>query len=847
MRRHAVFLSVLLAGTAFSVVLWVLVARMEKEMLHEQVQKQTADRVEILRSQILRSMEVLHSIRSFYAAREVVTRAEFHDFVADALLRQPELQGLAWDPLVLLGQREAWEERAHQDGYADFHFTEEETEHHLITAATRDEYYPVYFLETLERNKAAFGFDVGSEKRRRAALELARHTNKAIATAPIELAQGDPGFLVFLPLYQGTDHATFAGFAVAVFRIANLVESALSPLQKIGLGVSIQDMGEKDVSIYRQPVEKPDSEFDQLVNLEFAGRNWQVNFQPSAEFISQRATHWSWMVLGAGLACTGLGASLVRGSQRRQEEIEDSVFEKTMELSNEIAERKRAEEELKLARDSLEISVQERTEQLARANEALTSEISVRKQAEEAAAAANRAKSLFLANMSHEIRTPMNAILGYCQILQRAASLPAFQRDAVATIASSGQHLLHLVNEILDLSKIEAGHMELQLAEFDLVELSREMAAMFQQPCEEKSLGLRIEWTGGEDRRIVDGDEGKLRQVLINLLGNAVKFTDQGLVTLRIQPQEEGRCQFEVRDTGIGIAPELQKSVFEPFHQGATAVHRGGTGLGLAIARRQVELMGGELEVWSDEGAGSTFFFNIPLQTPVAGSLQPRRSRMVRSLAPGSRVRALVVDDIEENRAVISHMLESIGCEVRTVDSGPAALAAVAMETPDIVFMDMRLPGMSGIEATQLLVARHKGLHIVSMSASVLQDEREACLKAGCDDFIGKPIRAEQVWQCLQNLLQVEFDYDESATAEHPDTPPLDLAQIVLPEDLALRMMMAAELHSATVLKNCLRELHALGPREQRLAEHLREFMASYDMETILKIVAQIPSGVRPE
>ena len=222
--------------------LWVLVARMEKEMLREQVQKQTADRVEILRSQILRSMEVLHSIRSFYAAREVVTRAEFHNFVVDALRRQPELQGLAWDPLVPLSQREAWEEKAHEDGYPDFHFTEGKTEHHLINAAPRDEYYPVYFLETLERNKAAFGFDVGSEKRRRAALELARQTDSATATAPIELAQGEPGFLVFLPVSQGTEHA-FAGFAVAVFRIGNLVESALSPLQKIGLGVSIQEHG----------------------------------------------------------------------------------------------------------------------------------------------------------------------------------------------------------------------------------------------------------------------------------------------------------------------------------------------------------------------------------------------------------------------------------------------------------------------------------------------------------------------------------------------------------------------------------------------------------------------------
>ncbi|HEY5892561.1 MAG TPA: CHASE domain-containing protein [Chthoniobacterales bacterium] len=855
LRRYTPIIWTILAGVLASSALFWGVRRLETEMLREELRKQAIDRVEILRTQILRSMEVLHSIRSLYASRPTlsVTRDDFRRFVADALSRQPELQALAWDAYVPSGERVEWEQRARREGFTDFHFTEEVENdvNHLVPAGARAEYFPVFFLEALAKNERALGFDVGSEERRRVALQQARALDLPIATAPIHLTQGELGFLVFLPVYPAVkdgESAQFSGFAVAVFRINDLVKQALLALRESHVAVSIFDTQSGGPAIYSQPADaaigKLQADFVCNETLDVAGRKWNVVFSPSAAFVNERSVHWSWAALGAGLLCTGLVGSLVQGSQRKRKQIERSVREKTAALSTEIAERTRAEEALKSALDSLEIRVKERTAELAQSNTALLAEIIERKQAEDVAAAANKAKSAFLANMSHEIRTPLNAILGYSQILQRDAGLAPFQRDAVTTIASSGQHLLHLVNEILDLSKIEADRMELQPDEFDLLALTRELTAMFQQRCEEKSLGLRVEWLGADALRMVEGDEGKLRQVLINLMGNAVKFTDAGHVSLRVTPEAENRYRFEVEDTGIGVSPALATVIFEPFQQGTTkgSNQRGGTGLGLAIASRQVELMGGKVEFRSEPGKGSTFFFTIPLQqvSDPNPAISPQRG--AKSLAPGFKVRALVVDDIQENRDVISRLLAAMGCAVDTAPDGPTAIDAVAATRPDIVFMDMRLPGMSGIDATRQLAQKYGAQmpSIVSMSASVLQHERDEYLRAGCDDFIGKPVQEEQLYECLANLLHVQF-VNEAPAAGTELAARVDFTQITLPEDLALRLMMAAELHSATVLKGCLRELAAFGPEEERLAEHLRGFLASYDMETILKIVAQLP------
>jgi len=498
---------------------------------------------------------------------------------------------------------------------------------------------------------------------------------------------------------------------------------------------------------------------------------------------------------------------------------------------------------LERAKESLDLRVRERTAELAKVNSSLLEEIVIRKEAEAAAAAASKTKSEFLANMSHEIRTPMNSILGYSQILQRDAELTPFQRDALATISSSCDHLLNLINNILDLSKIDAGRMDLTISEFDVTALTYEVTALFQNECEEKRIGLRTIGPQTDTNVFVRGDEGKLRQVLINLLGNAVKFTAVGRVTLRVSVDEKRHWQFEIEDTGPGIPLDLQERVFEPFQQGPNAQHSGGSGLGLAIAQRQVKIMGGTLRVRSTPGEGAAFFFGLDLPSASTGRAPCRDEfATVERIAPGGEVRAVVVDDIPENREVLSLALRVIGCQVIGAKDGEEALEQIRSFRPGIVFLDMRLPGMSGLDAV-LAILKEWGtkIKLVAMSASALEHERERYLKAGCDDFVSKPFRAEQIYRCLANLLGVKFVLREKPKDQSEPEISIDLGQLSLSDDLALRLTTAAELHSATVLKSCLQEVEQLGKPGVRLAQHLRRFLASYDMKTIQRIVAQIP------
>ncbi len=487
--------------------------------------------------------------------------------------------------------------------------------------------------------------------------------------------------------------------------------------------------------------------------------------------------------------------------------------------------------ELEMHRHHLEELVKKRTLEL--------------EEAKENAETANQAKSLFLANVSHELRTPLHSILGYSQFMQRDRTLNPNQLENLNIINQSGEHLMLLINDVLSLSKIEAGQMDVRNSVFNLRVLLDDLKNMFRASLNEKCLGFKIICIDDLPGYIT-ADENKLKHVLVNLLSNAINFTQEGRIILRVTVKdraERTRLSIQVEDTGVGIHENELGRVFRYFEQTASGRKRkSGTGLGLAISQEYVRMMGGEVSVKSREGNGSIFSFEIDITRENVRNIDELsgQPRYVAGLAPDQTIpRILVVEDMKESRMLLVKLLESVGFHVREAVNGKQCLELFEKWHPDFIWMDIRMPVMDGLEATRCIkeTGVGKSTIVAALTAHALEEEKTRILAAGCDDFVGKPFREREIFEVMARHLGVKYTYEVEQLVEKAanTVPEIKSGQLAaLPENLRNRLHQAVielDMERTQLLIDKISEQdEAIGSVFSKLAKRL-------DYDSLLKLL----------
>ena len=463
----------------------------------------------------------------------------------------------------------------------------------------------------------------------------------------------------------------------------------------------------------------------------------------------------------------------------------------------------------------------------------------------EKAELANKSKSAFLANMSHEIRTPLNAIIGFSQLLNRDKHLTESQKEYTNSIIRAGEHLLSLINDILELSKVEAGRVVLNPSNVDLYSLLEDIQMIFRERAQSKHLQFICEMADNLPR-FVFVDENKLRQIFVNLIGNAIKFTEEGGIAVRSRIElidgDTSRLYVEIQDSGPGISGDEIDKLFRHFEQTTTGINKGsGTGLGLALSRELAILMGGNISVSSEPGKGSVFTFDVVIKNGNAEAVNTNITKRVVGIAkPKVAHRILVVDDKDENLKVVVNLLKLVGFETNEALDGKDAIEKFGKWKPHLILMDMRMPGMDGYEATRLIKGTEKGKQtpIVALTASAFEDERRKIELLGMQGYIRKPFRENELFSTLGKILDIEYIYDEAAPLpadKYDDKKELisdDIAK--LPKSLVIQMTDALAVADLDLLIDLIESIDA---DNNGIAQKLLNLAKNYEYENLQQLL----------